>query len=160
MLLDTTTCFLPKQFRTPCHVPTMAAPELTELLSKLTLEEKVSLLSGADGRQTQEIPRLGIGSLKVPLPSTHPRSVPPLHPFPGPLRSFSRLLLNTAPKTNPPNRQRTAPPAPAAPSLSTAPPPPSSPPPSPKQPPGPNLPCIKSGASSLEKRKRRVRRYY
>lgn len=35
------------------------------LLGQLSLEEKISLLSGADDWQTQEIPRLGIGSLKV-----------------------------------------------------------------------------------------------
>ncbi|TVY39937.1 Beta-glucosidase B [Lachnellula occidentalis] len=41
------------------------------LLVELTLQEKISLLSGADGWQTQEIPRLGIGSLKVrSIPST------------------------------------------------------------------------------------------
>lgn len=39
--------------------------QLRDLLSQLSLEEKVSLLSGADGWQTQEISRLGIGSLKV-----------------------------------------------------------------------------------------------
>jgi beta-glucosidase len=38
---------------------------LQDLLAKLTLKEKVSLLSGADGWQTQEISRLVIGSLKV-----------------------------------------------------------------------------------------------
>ncbi|CZR52316.1 related to beta-glucosidase [Phialocephala subalpina] len=43
----------------------MSSSDLTELLSKLTLEEKVSLLSGADGWQTQEISHLGIGSLKT-----------------------------------------------------------------------------------------------
>ncbi|PLB44118.1 hypothetical protein P170DRAFT_416521 [Aspergillus steynii IBT 23096] len=36
-----------------------------ELLDQLILEEKVSLVSGADGWQTHEIPRLGIGSLKT-----------------------------------------------------------------------------------------------
>lgn len=40
-------------------------PALESLLEQLTIEEKVSLLSGADGWQTEEIPRLGIGSLKV-----------------------------------------------------------------------------------------------
>jgi beta-glucosidase len=43
----------------------MGENELNDLLAKLTLGERVSLLSGADGWQTQEISRLGIGSLKV-----------------------------------------------------------------------------------------------
>jgi hypothetical protein len=44
----------------------MAPPTtVEELIANLTTEEKVSLLSGADGRHTQNIPRLGIGFLKV-----------------------------------------------------------------------------------------------
>lgn len=41
------------------------AHRVQELLDALTLEEKVSLLSGADGWHTQNINRLGIGSVKV-----------------------------------------------------------------------------------------------
>lgn len=45
----------------------MASLETTVagLLLELTLEEKVSLLAGADMWHTQEIARLGIGSIKV-----------------------------------------------------------------------------------------------
>lgn len=43
----------------------MIACDVGFLLSQLSLEEKVSLLAGADGWQTQEVARLGIGSLKV-----------------------------------------------------------------------------------------------
>ncbi|RDW64054.1 hypothetical protein BP5796_10556 [Coleophoma crateriformis] len=43
----------------------MADAQFQDLLDQLTLEEKISLLAGADGWQTQEIPRLGIGSLKT-----------------------------------------------------------------------------------------------
>lgn len=39
--------------------------DVQQLLSLLTIEEKISLLSGADEWQTQGIERLGIGSLKV-----------------------------------------------------------------------------------------------
>ncbi|KAM0544532.1 hypothetical protein ACHAPJ_011749 [Fusarium lateritium] len=39
--------------------------QINELVSKLTLEEKVSLLAGADIWHTQEIDRLGIGSIKT-----------------------------------------------------------------------------------------------
>ncbi|PYH90754.1 glycoside hydrolase [Aspergillus ellipticus CBS 707.79] len=39
--------------------------DINDLLTQLTFEEKVALVSGADGWQTQEIPRLGIGSLKT-----------------------------------------------------------------------------------------------
>jgi len=46
------------------------------LLGQLTVEEKVSLLSGADGWQTQEIPRLGIGSLKVRKFKSSPPKLP------------------------------------------------------------------------------------
>lgn len=42
-----------------------ANDELIRLLGKLTLEEKVFLLSGVDTWHTREIPRLGIGSIKV-----------------------------------------------------------------------------------------------
>jgi hypothetical protein len=41
------------------------ATTVEELIADLTTEEKVSLLSGADGWHTQNIPRLGIGFLKV-----------------------------------------------------------------------------------------------
>ncbi|THZ53679.1 hypothetical protein D6C86_09762 [Aureobasidium pullulans] len=43
----------------------MVSDLVLDLLSKLTWEEKVSLLSGADGWHTQEIPRLGIGAIKT-----------------------------------------------------------------------------------------------
>jgi beta-glucosidase len=43
----------------------MPSANVEELLAGLTVEEKVSLLSGADGWHTQEIPRLGIGAIKV-----------------------------------------------------------------------------------------------
>lgn len=49
----------------------MASPhtdDVEQLLQLLTLEEKVTLLAGADTWQTNEISRLGIGSLKVTLP--------------------------------------------------------------------------------------------
>lgn len=39
--------------------------DVEDLVEQLTLEEKVSLLSGADGWHTQNIVRLGIGSIKV-----------------------------------------------------------------------------------------------
>lgn len=39
--------------------------DIISLLKKLSIEEKISLLSGVDGWQTQDIPGLGIGSLKV-----------------------------------------------------------------------------------------------
>ncbi|KAH8653738.1 glycoside hydrolase superfamily [Xylariales sp. PMI_506] len=45
--------------------PFSASTNVSELLKLLTLEEKVSLLSGADGWQTQCIERLGIGSVKT-----------------------------------------------------------------------------------------------
>jgi hypothetical protein len=50
----------------------MASPrtdDVEQLLQLLTLEEKVSLLAGADTWQTNEISRLGIGSLKVTTPA-------------------------------------------------------------------------------------------
>ncbi|KAM6506968.1 hypothetical protein FALCPG4_018780 [Fusarium falciforme] len=43
----------------------MVSTNVAELLKQLTLEEKVSLLSGADIWQTHEISRLGIGSIKT-----------------------------------------------------------------------------------------------
>lgn len=43
----------------------MVSDLVLDLLSKLNWEEKVSMLSGADGWHTQEIPRLGIGAIKV-----------------------------------------------------------------------------------------------
>jgi hypothetical protein len=43
----------------------MPPTNVEDLIAELTVEEKVSLLSGADGWHTQNIPRLGIGSLKV-----------------------------------------------------------------------------------------------
>lgn len=43
----------------------MASTDIETLLGELSLEEKVSLLSGADIWQTQEVSRLGIGSIKV-----------------------------------------------------------------------------------------------
>ncbi|KAL3473885.1 glycoside hydrolase superfamily [Aspergillus californicus] len=44
----------------------MAIPtDVNAILSQMTLTEKISLVSGADGWQTQEIARLGIGSLKT-----------------------------------------------------------------------------------------------
>jgi hypothetical protein len=39
--------------------------DIEEILSLLTLEEKVSLLAGADEWQTQGIERLGVGVVKV-----------------------------------------------------------------------------------------------
>lgn len=48
-----------------------------QLIQKLTLEEKVSLLSGADSWQSKEISRLGIGSFKVcSSMSQMPRQLP------------------------------------------------------------------------------------
>ncbi|KAL1311460.1 hypothetical protein AAFC00_004405 [Neodothiora populina] len=38
---------------------------IRELLASLSLDEKISLLGGADGWQTQDIERLGIGSIKT-----------------------------------------------------------------------------------------------
>lgn len=38
---------------------------IDELVKNLTLEEKVSLLAGADIWHTQEIARLGIGAIKA-----------------------------------------------------------------------------------------------
>lgn len=43
--------------------------EVEVLLHDLTIQEKVSLLSGVDGWQTTEISRLGIGSIKVCFPN-------------------------------------------------------------------------------------------
>ncbi|KAJ6150557.1 hypothetical protein N7471_001756 [Penicillium samsonianum] len=43
----------------------MTAHDINFLLSQLSPEEKVSLLAGVDGWQTQEVARLGIGSLKM-----------------------------------------------------------------------------------------------
>ncbi|KPM41493.1 Beta-glucosidase B [Neonectria ditissima] len=43
----------------------MPSSDVETLLGELSLEEKVSLLSGADIWQTQEVSRLGIGSIKV-----------------------------------------------------------------------------------------------
>lgn len=43
----------------------MASTDIETLLGQLSLEEKVFLLSGSDIWQTQEISRLGIGSIKV-----------------------------------------------------------------------------------------------
>jgi beta-glucosidase len=45
-----------------------ASGDIEHLLSQLTQEEKVSLLSGADEWHTQGIERLGIGALKVCSP--------------------------------------------------------------------------------------------
>ncbi|KAL2835291.1 glycoside hydrolase superfamily [Aspergillus cavernicola] len=39
--------------------------DVNRILAQMTLAEKVSLVSGADGWQTQEVARLGIGSLKT-----------------------------------------------------------------------------------------------
>lgn len=43
----------------------MASTDIETLLGQLSLEEKVFLLSGSDIWQTQEVSRLGIGSIKV-----------------------------------------------------------------------------------------------
>ncbi|KAL1852069.1 hypothetical protein VTK73DRAFT_9310 [Phialemonium thermophilum] len=43
----------------------MASTDVDTLLQQLSLEEKIFLLSGADVWQTQEVPRLGIGSIKT-----------------------------------------------------------------------------------------------
>lgn len=43
----------------------MTSADIPYLISCLSLEEKVSLLSGVDTWQTRDIPRLGIGSLKT-----------------------------------------------------------------------------------------------
>lgn len=43
----------------------MAFTDVDELLRQLSLEEKVSLLSGVDIWHTPEVPRLGIGAIKV-----------------------------------------------------------------------------------------------
>jgi hypothetical protein len=66
----------------------MNTDDLRDLLNKLSLEEKVSLLSGADGWQTQEISRLGIGSLKV-----SPASMLTLHTLPTEIRHRTGLLV-------------------------------------------------------------------
>lgn len=47
------------------QIPRSALLDIEQLLSLLTIEEKVLLLSGADEWQTREVERLGIGSLKV-----------------------------------------------------------------------------------------------
>lgn len=47
------------------QIPPSSLLDVQQLLSLLTIEEKISLLSGADEWQTQGIERLGIGSLKV-----------------------------------------------------------------------------------------------
>lgn len=47
------------------QIPQSSLLDIQQLLALLTIEEKVSLLSGADEWQTQSIERLGIGSLKV-----------------------------------------------------------------------------------------------
>lgn len=47
------------------HPSNMASTDIETLLGQLSLEEKVFLLSGSDIWQTQEVSRLGIGSIKV-----------------------------------------------------------------------------------------------
>lgn len=49
------------------QIPSSSLLDIKQLLSLLTIEEKVSLLSGADEWQTRGIEWLGIGSLKVRL---------------------------------------------------------------------------------------------
>lgn len=53
------------------QIPPSSLLDIQQLLSLLTTEEKVLLLSGADEWQTQGIERLGIGSLKVESSSNH-----------------------------------------------------------------------------------------
>lgn len=58
------------------QTPQSSLQDVQQLLSLLTVEEKISLLSGADEWQTQGIERLGIGSLKASsgLRSPYPRN--------------------------------------------------------------------------------------
>lgn len=59
------------------QIPQSTLCDVKQLLALLTIEEKVSLLSGADEWQTRGIERLGIGSLKVRSALCHPNSNSP-----------------------------------------------------------------------------------
>jgi beta-glucosidase len=72
----------------------MEGDELQDLLAKLTLQEKVGLISGADGWQTQEVSRLGIGSLKVSAPSIEPSHANFSWTTDGPARARGALPID------------------------------------------------------------------
>lgn len=51
--------------KTQAHEPPFLEKRMRELLSRMTLDEKVALLAGKDGGETKAIPRLGIPALRV-----------------------------------------------------------------------------------------------